>query len=348
MLMIDVARSGEERGRSGEAGEWLLRLNDPEVSEETLAQWIEWCDSDERNLRAFEQMQSVWRAAAKHPPDARQLALLMRSDHQGPDRGRPSRMVPRARRWFAVVASIAAISAMALLLLREPGARLGNPTVLRAGTVDSVNTPVAMNQEAVLPDGSRVELGARSALDVEFTGTQRTLELRTGQAFFRVKHDSAHPFIVDAGNVRVIAVGTAFDVRKSGTQVAVTIQEGTVEVRSVVNQDATPVRATAGYQLVIDTPTGIIRRSIVDPEMTTAWRSGRLEFAGDPLDVVIASVNRYSARPIVLGDPALGQLIFTGTVFVDSIDASLDAMQQVFPLDVHRSEHEVILIKRAK
>ena len=53
-------------------------------------------------------------------------------------------------------------------------------------------------------------------------------------------------------------------------------------------------------------------------------------------------------RPIALGDSSLGKLTFTGTVLVDSIDASLDAMQQVFPLEVHRSEHQVILIKRPK
>ena len=100
--------------------------------------------------------------------------------------------------------------------------------VRHAGALDSIITPLAMNQAAVLPDGSQVDFGARSALDVEFTGNQRHLELRTGQAFFRVKHDAHHPFVVEAGPVRVMAVGTAFDVRKTGTQVTVTVQEGTV------------------------------------------------------------------------------------------------------------------------
>ena len=80
---------------------------------------------------------------------------------------------------------------------------------------------------------------------------------------------------------------------------------------------------------MVDSSTGATRRSIVDPQMATAWRAGRLEFAGDSLATVIASVNRYSVRPIVLEDPALAQLTFTGTVFVDAIDASLDAMQQI-------------------
>ena len=63
---------------------------------------------------------------------------------------------------------------------------------------------------------------------------------------------------------------------------------------------------------------------------------------------MIASVNRYSVRPIVLEDPALAQLTFTGTVFVDAIDASLDAMQQVFPLRVQRAALEIVIVRRDK
>jgi transmembrane sensor len=346
--MSDIAHSERDKDRRAEvAGEWLLLLRENEVPEETVSRWIEWCHSDERNLRAFEELQSLWQAAARHPPDAQQLALLLRSDDRGVRRRRSARQrMLSTRGWIGMAASAAALCLVALLLVGKFGAPLENRGVRRAGPTDSVTTPLATNQETVLPDGSQVDLGARSAIDVAYTGTQRRLELRSGQAFFRVKHDATHPFVVQAGNIRVTAVGTAFDVRNSGTQVAVTVQEGTVEVTDAGNH-GTPAQATAGYQLVIDTSTGASRRSIVDPQMATAWRSGRLEFAGDSLDVVIASVNRYSARQIVLGDPSLGKLTFTGTVFVDSIDASLDGMQQVFPLDVHRSSREVILVKRA-
>jgi transmembrane sensor len=335
----------DDSRRTALAGEWLLRLNEEDVSEETLSQWIEWCDSDAKNIRAFEEIQSLWRAAGQNPPDPRQLARLMRAD--------PPVRPPRngARLWFkpklslTLAAATLVLGALAFLLIVEFGASWVAREVRHVGLIDSVQTRLATNQQAVLPDGSHVELAARSVLDVDFAGAQRRMRLRNGQAFFRVKHDVKHPFVVEAGEIRVTAVGTAFDVRKSGTQVAVTVQEGTVEVIDA-SRDAAPMRATAGYQLVLDIATGEKRRSLVDPEMALAWRSGRLEFAGDSLDVVIASVNRYSSRPIILGDPALGRLTFTGTVFVDSIDASLDAMQQVFPLDVHRSAHEIILVKR--
>jgi transmembrane sensor len=324
----------DDARRTQAASHWLITLGESDVPEAMVLEWIEWCESDPRNLRVFEQMQSLWRATAEHPPDAQQLAGL---------RGRPR--IPTRFTRLAIAASIATLCVVVWVAGGSSGIRSMLNGAEHTARIDSVQTPVATNQQAVLPDGSHVDMGARSILDVDFTGTQRRLKLRHGQAFFRVKHDATHPFVVDAGDIRVIAVGTAFDVRRSGAEVSVTVQEGTVEVQKDGSAMA-PVRATAGYQLVFDTATGEMRRSIVDPEMALAWREGRLEFAGDTLDAVIESVNRYAARPIVIADPALGKLTFTGTVFVDSIDASLDAMQQVFPLQVRRSAHEIILVKR--
>lgn len=332
----------DDARRTQAASNWLITLGESDVPETMVLEWIEWCESDPRNLRVFEQMQSLWRAAAERLPDAQQLAGLRRPELSG-ERRRPR--IPTRFARLAIAASIATLCIVVWVAGGSSGIRSLLNGAEHTARIDSVQTPVATNQQAVLPDGSHVYMGARSILDVDFTGTKRRLKLRHGQAFFRVKHDAAHPFVVDAGDIRVTAVGTAFDVRRSGAEVSVTVQEGTVEVQKDGSAMA-PVRATAGYQLVFDTATGEMRRSIVDPEMALAWRDGRLEFAGDTLDAVIESVNRYAPRPIVIADPALGKLTFTGTVFVDSIDASLDAMQQVFPLQVRRSEHEITLVKR--
>src|ERR1700722_9842651 len=156
------ASDQEEYGRNAAAAEWLLRLKERDAPEETLAQWIEWWDSDPRNLRAFEEMRSLWRGAALHPPDAKQLTRLMRRDDRAPQTRR--RVAPQ--RWLALATSLTALCAVGFLL----SARLSTPSVddgvRHAAPRDSVQTPLAANQQAVLPDGSRVDLGARSVLDV--------------------------------------------------------------------------------------------------------------------------------------------------------------------------------------
>jgi len=160
--------------------------------------------------------------------------------------------------------------------------------------------------------------------------------------------------VVEVGDLRIVAVGTAFNVRRSGTQVAVTVQEGAVEVsggevaaRAKVD-DRQPMRVASGEQLVVNVMSGEVREAAVDPAMALAWRAGRLEFTGDSLDTVVASVNRYSHRSIRLSDPTLGGLSFTGTVFLQDIDAWLDGLQQVFPVKVDRSANAEVVLKRRR
>ena len=68
-----------------------------------------------------------------------------------------------------------------------------------------------------LEDGSRIILDTGSEVAVRFTGGRRSVTLNNGQAMFDVEGDPARPFIVDAGDTRVTAIGTRFDVRRSGT-----------------------------------------------------------------------------------------------------------------------------------
>lgn len=315
------------------AGFWLIRLQEDVLTEAEMSDWIEWCEHDPKNLEAFDHLHALWQSAAVQLPAAARKPLLH----------------ARVPLWGALAASVVLMLAVSAIFLA-----IGQwPASGRIADRDLVQTPVALNQPATLPDGSHLEIGGRSSVAVDFTAAARRLQLREGEAFFQVRHDTVRPFVVEVADLRIVAVGTAFNVRRAGTQVAVTVQEGMVEVsRSAAGDlasipgDAEPMRVVAGRQLVVDVQSGKVRESLIDPEVALAWRSGRLEFTGDSLDTVVASVNRYAARPITLADPQLGELTFTGTVFFESIDAWLDGLQQVFPVAVDRSHPGEILLTR--
>jgi transmembrane sensor len=340
-----------ETARLEAAGHWLIRLQEDDLSEAEMVEWMQWGAADPRNLQAFEELQSLAEAASAHAPPPSVLTRLLQADPPAePQPALPSaRPVPgprasRLRRYFwPAIAATAAVACVAGWLAFETGGS-HRGGALRAATVDTLRTRLGANQSAVLPDGSNVDIGARSVIEVDFRGPRRRLQLKDGQAFFKVRHASSQPFVVNAGEVEVVAVGTAFDVRRSRTEVAVTVQEGVVNV--IPNGGGAAVRTPAGYQAVFDIGTRRIHRAVVDTEAALAWRDGRLEFNGDSLDAVVASVNRYSQRRVIIRDRQLGQLAFTGTVFIDSIDASLDALAEVFPLEVQRNEREVILTAR--
>src|SRR5262245_63689126 len=58
----------------------------------------------------------------------------------------------------------------------------------------------------------------------------RDIEMLRGEAYFRVAHDQARPFIVHTASLHVRAVGTSFDVRTSSDRVVVAVEEGMVVV----------------------------------------------------------------------------------------------------------------------
>src|SRR5882757_6434259 len=85
-------------------------------------------------------------------------------------------------------------------------------------------------QSVPLSDGSRVTLNTDSDLRIVLTAAERKVELNRGEAFFEVVKDPQRPFVVDAGNKRIIAVGTAFSVFHEGSETRVKVTEGTVGV----------------------------------------------------------------------------------------------------------------------
>ena len=62
------------------------------------------------------------------------------------------------------------------------------------------------------------------------------------------------------------------------------------------------------------------------------------------LDAVVANLNRYSSREIVLDDPRLAQLRYTGTVFSTRLDDWLDAVEGVVPVTVTDDGTDRILL----
>ncbi len=96
-------------------------------------------------------------------------------------------------------------------------------------------TDVGELRSVRLEDGSRVMLDTRSRIRVSFSATARDVELLEGQAHFDVAKNPARPFRVRTAFAEVVAVGTSFDVAAQPARTTVTLIEGRVNVRTVVN-----------------------------------------------------------------------------------------------------------------
>jgi transmembrane sensor len=162
-------------------------------------------------------------------------------------------------------------------------------------------------REVALEDGSTASINTDTELRVAMTDSARRLRLARGEAWFEVRKDRARPFEVEAGAVRVRAVGTAFSVRRKGSEVEILVTHGTVE-SWVTGFERERVRASAGTRVVAAAgrPPQVIAAPL-DVENALAWRRGEIMLDGMPLGDAAAEFNRYNARKIVIADPAFAR-----------------------------------------
>lgn len=306
--------------RYREAAEWLLRLDEVDVSEAEIDQWLRWCQADAENLVAFEKLQQDWQDTAgfKSAPELLPMPRVDRAHRRRPRWSFGALHSSRAFPWAAAACLIVAVSLGYQVFHRSP--------------VHAVL--VATKQEpATLPDGSSLLLSAKAVAEVNFSGVIRDVVLRPdSEAFIKVHHDKARPFTVRAGALTVTAVGTAFDVRREADRVTVTVEEGTIMAAAVGIKGPVEWRVGAGYQVAYseNLRTAVVSR--VDTENVLRWRDGELAYDDAPLATVIADINRYSTVNVTVRDPKLLRLHFTGTVFVGSINDWVNALEAKYPL----------------
>ena len=229
-------------------------------------------------------------------------------------------------------------------------------------------TGIAQTKRVTLSDGSDVTLGAMTQIAVRYTTQRREITLERGEALFAAAKNPSRPFVVVAGAGQITAIGTAFDVERidDGQQlrVRVVVKDGTVEVAPPPRQSPSstsahapaeagrwmPERVTKGQGINFDRSGPQGGATATDAESASAWMEGRLEYHHVPLQFVLATVSRYSKKPLVLGDEQIGDVRFTGIIFVDDqeqIDKWLDALPTGYPVDVEPSATQIVLHSRA-
>jgi len=317
---------------ANQAADWFVRLSCDDVSEADLAEWFAWC-SHPNNLREFRRIRDVWTGFDQLHAEAAQLL----------DDGEDSAFHSATRQGWRRLRRPAA-AALACAAVLGIGIALGTRWV---APTHGIVTTASTNRSTMLPDGSTLTLAPRTQIGVDFSGPTRSLTLSPGEAYFKVRPDKTKPFVVRTNEVTVTAVGTAFDVRSETGHAVVTVQEGIVNVVGIGSgtQLRGAWRVSAGYQVVYDTASREVRLSAIDAAHAFDWRDGRLQYFDERLDAIVADVNRYSERPIKVADPAIGRLRFTGTIFTESIDDWLSAIQATFAIcAVVTSDNRVLLI----
>jgi len=354
-----------EAQRLDEAAEWMLLLREEHEGNPTLTRWIHWCESDARNQEAFDRVQALWSDMGGLAAEVRNgelVSLKSARDRCAPvgirsagiPQGTGLRTCAERERVLALVTSVFATLFAQVRAVVGLRTRLIGAAVAVLGTAalvwnvlpelgwlpihnNTVVTTHAPTRRVWLPDGSSVDLAAKSLVSVHYTDAVRTLDLEGGEAYFSVRQEKDRPFVVAAGTVRVRAIGTAFNVRRTGVRIVVTVAQGQVDICDVhATSSMQPIRVITGQRVACDPQTEHPSLAVANTAAALAWREGRLEYTNEPLEAVIDDINRYSKQPVVIVDDNARRLRFSGTVLVDYTEDWVHALPGEFPVQVRR------------
>ncbi len=341
-----IERAAQAEKRPTDAAGWDARLRAADCTDGERTAFRRWCAADSRNQQAFDRLQAMLeglRQVSDRPEirSLREAALDAASAKRG--------------RWQRRAAAAALAAGVALVMVLRP---LDPGRAPQAPSGSSYSTAVGERSTVNLADGTTAVLNTNTRLAIAYSAQERVVKLLRGQALFDVAADPARPFTVIAGEQRITAVGTVFDVRFAGDAVAVVLVEGVVDVvpgepiatsLSGPAPEPRPVRLRAGQRLVTTAVAGPQTPVVetADVAMATMWRRGQVFFDDVPLSAAVAEMNRYSTTTIVVADAALDRHRVNGMFRTGHQASFVEALAAYFPLTVEREADGRIALRES-
>lgn len=301
-----------QRKRNREAADWIMRNHEGGLSVAEKAGFQDWLDRDPQNRHVYEMAERVMGSEAHMAIESD--PALRDFDYKPPNRAKP------------IVGSLLAIFvAGSLFFLFDGPMRLQADVI--AGTGE---TPIV-----TLEEGSIVQLNASSAIAHDYDASRRTVRLLRGQAYFEVAADPGRPFTVEAGEVSVTALGTAFDVRRGSTETNVTVTQHAVLVE-FADGGHEALRLEEDERAAYDHATHTRAVGAADATLALAWRRGQLVLDNTPLSYVVEEMGRYFSGRIMVATDELARRRVSGMMAVSNTDAALAFLERALGVHTNR------------
>ncbi|AEW01646.1 hypothetical protein A4D02_06485 [Niastella koreensis] len=148
-----------------------------------------------------------------------------------------------------------------------------------------------MNIPVTLPDGSQVTLrkGATLAYPKAFNSHIREVTL-TGEAWFEVQHDKAHPFLIQTTRATMEVLGTSFTINTNDKEDELVVTTGKVLFSSKTDTAAKQIIYPNQYCTL--TNKGFEVKTQNDPNFLS-WKTGIIKFDNTPINQVATVLSNY-------------------------------------------------------
>lgn len=358
MISRDTSNFGPEypqKDVNAQAAYWFALLQSERCTDAQRKAFSHWLNEEPSHRDVFDLISAIYESSEALASDSDVMALRKEALGQG-------RIMSFHKLWYAraFIGAIAALFIFAVINVTALNPFQGR---LKGGvdqiaqtdgrTVDGLVLSTAVGEllTRTLEDGSIVELNTDSEVRVKYDGGQRNLYLLKGQAIFDVAHNKERPFVVFAGDRRVTALGTTFEVRLDKAFAQVTLIEGKVSVdeltlsdEPVPEKNQKSVELSPGQRFIATAEASqVVELATIETDLS--WRNGRHIFSDEKISVIVDELNRYTERKIIIGDPKIGDLRASANFKIGSTQSLSAALEATFDLSVaHDSDANRILI----
>ena len=254
-------------------------------------------------------------------------------------------------RWM-VAASLLIIMVSSVMYLRSRREPVADPATAAPRVIAARR---GVRTYVQLPDSSKLWLNAGSKVVYAggFSGDKRELTL-TGEAFFEVKHDVDHPFLIHAGKLLVRVLGTSLNVKAypGDSTIETTLIKGKVEIDFAGNSRAKILLKPSEKVVIAANPatiplntrntrhdtlaaTGLpaFTRSVIVADKTdgtfaeTSWVDDRLVFRNESLSGLAGRLERWYDIKICFDSDKYRQENVTGAFKDARLEDVMHALQ---------------------
>lgn len=294
----------------GQAADWLVLLHSGRATDADREAIRRWREASPAHARAWQRAEDFLGTLQQVPPDIGQQVLA------------PAR--PARRQVIGQLAVLLAVSPALWLAWREQP--------WQAWTA-GLRTAVGEQRRITLPDSSMLTLNTDSAVDVDYSDSERRITLIRGEIHIATAPDPAarhRPLLVATPAGTAQALGTEFSVRRYDDRTHVAVFMGAVAIR--------PGSTGAGTRVVQAGEQAMFRHDAVLPSRPSApgaqaWTRGMLIARQMPLADLLAELGRY--RPGLLHcDRDVADIRVSGAFSLADTDHSLRLLADTFPVQI--------------
>lgn len=299
------------------AVEWLVELQEPEISAERVETWRRWRAEHPDHERAWRRIETVNGMLNRTASPAR--SILARATLAPP-------RSPARRR---------AVKTLSVLIYTGGLAWAAEEHLPWRKWSADVRTGVGEQRLLALGDGTQIVLNTDSAIDVRFNGTQRRLRLVSGEILVttaRDPHSPARAFAVETPQGLATPLGTRFTVGLQDGATSVGVFQGAVRLEPGAMTE--PALVLQAGQQGSFSPFGVQGTAALDRD-SAAWSEGFIVAKNRRLGDFLQELNRYTDASLSC-DPSVAATLVSGSYSLGDIGVALETLALALHLHIQR------------